>query len=171
MSNPHFQEVIQATRDERRSNTNENRQGDVIHFERADIRNASPDGKCRTKSDGLSLDSAHGVALIFRVASTVEAEPHTPMNTNPLRAVCVFVFTCTCTFFSSAAVRAQGAAGAAEKALLGEWEGHVVEGDGSNQGQRRMNIFVTITDKKITANGGQNQPMGDGTYKNQRQAH
>ena len=53
----------------------------------------------------------------------------------------------------------------AEKALLGEWEGHVVEGDGSNAAQRRMNITLTITDKKISASGGQGQPMGEGTYK------
>jgi uncharacterized protein (TIGR03067 family) len=60
-------------------------------------------------------------------------------------------------------VRGQDAT--ADKALLGEWEGHVVEGDGSNAGQRRMNIMITITPTKITATGGQNQMMGDGTYK------
>ncbi len=57
------------------------------------------------------------------------------------------------------------AQGAADKSIVGEWEGHIVEGDGSNAAQRRMNITVTITDKKISASGGQGQPMGEGTYK------
>ena len=59
----------------------------------------------------------------------------------------------------------QSAATAAEKTLVGKWEGHVVDGDGSDPKQRRMNITVIITNTKITASGGQGQPMGDGTYK------
>lgn len=54
---------------------------------------------------------------------------------------------------------------AAAKAIVGEWEGQMMDGDGSNPGQRRMNISLTITDKKITATGGQSQMMGDGTYR------
>lgn len=87
------------------------------------------------------------------------------MSTIPFRSIRTFVLTCLCAVFLSADSCAQGAAGAAGKSVVGEWEGHVVADDGSNAGQRRMNIFITITDKKITANGGQNQPMGDGTYK------
>lgn len=48
---------------------------------------------------------------------------------------------------------------------MGEWEGQMMDGDGSNPGQRRMNISLTITDKKITATGGRGEMMGDGTYK------
>ena len=57
-----------------------------------------------------------------------------------------------------------GATAANKKDYLGEWEGHVTDGDGSNPGQRRMNITLTITEKKIAA-GGQGNMMGDGTYK------
>jgi len=57
------------------------------------------------------------------------------------------------------------APGAADKkALLGEWEGVVTDGDGSQQSQRRMNISLTITESKITS-GGQGNMMGEGTYK------
>lgn len=56
-------------------------------------------------------------------------------------------------------------AGAGEKKdLLGEWEGYLTDGDGSQQGQRRMNLTLTITDGKITS-GGQGNMMGEGTYK------
>lgn len=51
-----------------------------------------------------------------------------------------------------------------KKALLGEWEGVVTDGDGSQQSQRRMNISLTITESKITS-GGQGNMMGEGTYK------
>lgn len=51
-----------------------------------------------------------------------------------------------------------------KKSLLGEWEGVVTDGDGSQQSQRRMNISLTITESKITS-GGQGNMMGEGTYK------
>jgi uncharacterized protein (TIGR03067 family) len=54
--------------------------------------------------------------------------------------------------------------GADKKDYLGEWDGYVTDGDGSNPGQRRMNIGLTIAENKITA-GGQGNLMGDGTYK------
>lgn len=47
---------------------------------------------------------------------------------------------------------------------IGQWEGHVTDGDGSNPGQRRMNITLTITEDRITS-GGQGNMMGEGTYK------
>lgn len=56
-----------------------------------------------------------------------------------------------------------GAAATDNKDLLGRWEGHLTDGDGSNPGQRRMNISLTITADKISA-GGQGT-VGDGTYK------
>ena len=55
-------------------------------------------------------------------------------------------------------------AGADKKDYLGAWEGYLTDGDGSNPGQRRMNISLTITDNKI-ASGGQGNVMGEGTYK------
>lgn len=51
-----------------------------------------------------------------------------------------------------------------KKNYLGQWEGHVTEGDGSNPGQRRMNINLTITEDRITS-GGQGNVMGEGTYR------
>ena len=115
-----------------------------------------------------SLDSSSVVFKIFRIASNAEAEPHTPMNTVPIRAFCAFVVTAITFVVVPSGARAQlpapGAA-AAGKSIVGEWEGHVVEGDGSNAGQRHMNIFLTVTDKKITATGGPGQMMGEGTYK------
>ena len=116
----------------------------------------------------MPLDSPGGVPKIFLIASAPEAEPQTPMNTFLLRQLCPLSLAAIAFALLPAAAHAQPAAAgapAAGKTIVGEWEGHVVEGDGSNAGQRRMNIFLTITDKKITANGGQNQPMGEGTYK------
>ena len=57
-----------------------------------------------------------------------------------------------------------GSAATDNKDFLGQWEGFVTDGDGSNPGQRRMNISLTITADKITA-GGQGNMMGEGTYK------
>ena len=85
-----------------------------------------------------------------------------------IRSLGISIFLGLCVAMPSGSARAQSAAG---KALMGEWEGHVVEGDGSNAAQRRMNITLTITDKKISASGGQIQPMGDGTYKVKYQGH
>jgi uncharacterized protein (TIGR03067 family) len=80
---------------------------------------------------------------------------------NPIRSLGIFSIG-LCLAVPSGPARAEAAA---DKSLVGEWEGHVVEGDGSNAGHRRMNIMLTITDKKISATGGQGQPMGDGTYR------
>ena len=114
----------------------------------------------------MSLDSPRSVSKIFCTASMKGAETLAPMNPIPLRALCTF-FVAASALLLSADTRAQApatAGAAAGKSIVGEWEGHVVEGDGSNAGQRRMNIFLTITDKKITATGGPNQMMGEGTY-------
>jgi uncharacterized protein (TIGR03067 family) len=81
---------------------------------------------------------------------------------NSIRSLGVSILLGLCFAIPSGPARAQGAA---DKALIGEWEGHLTDGDGSNPGQRRMNITLTITDKTITATGGQSQPMGEGTYK------
>lgn len=51
-----------------------------------------------------------------------------------------------------------------KKDYLGQWEGHVTDGDGSNPGQRRMNITLIITEEKITS-GGQGNITGEGKYK------
>lgn len=51
-----------------------------------------------------------------------------------------------------------------KKDYLGQWEGHLTDGDGSNPGQRRMNISLNITEDRITS-GGQGNAMGEGTYK------
>ena len=82
---------------------------------------------------------------------------------NPIRSLRAFIFLCLCVAIPCSTALGQGAA--ADKALLGEWEGQMMDGDGSNPGQRRMNISLTITDKKITATGGRGEAMGDGTYK------
>lgn len=55
-------------------------------------------------------------------------------------------------------------AAADKKDYLGQWEGHLTDGDGSNPGQRRMNISLTITEKQIVSHG-QGNLMGEGTYK------
>jgi uncharacterized protein (TIGR03067 family) len=57
------------------------------------------------------------------------------------------------------------AGGAADnKDILGEWVGHLMDGDGSNPGQRRGNMTLTITPEKITQGGG-GGTNGEGTYK------
>lgn len=50
-----------------------------------------------------------------------------------------------------------------KKDFLGEWEGYVTDGDGSNPSQRRMNISLSIGENKITSSGAGN--IGEGTYK------
>ncbi len=57
---------------------------------------------------------------------------------------------------------ATAAATADGKDFVGQWEGAVMNGDGSNQGQRQMNISLTVTAEKISAAG--QGTMGDGTY-------
>lgn len=47
--------------------------------------------------------------------------------------------------------------------MVGEWEGFVTDGDGSNAGQRRMNIALSITKETITSSGGGGM-TGTGTY-------
>ena len=61
-----------------------------------------------------------------------------------------------------AATTATAAAGD-NKDFLGVWEGALMNGDGSNPGQRQMNMNLTITPDKITSTG-QGTP-GDGTYR------
>lgn len=82
---------------------------------------------------------------------------------NSIRSLGALILLGLCVAMPSGPARAQGAA--ADKALIGEWEGQMMDGDGSNPGQRRMNISLMITDKKITATGGRGETMGDGTYK------
>jgi len=52
----------------------------------------------------------------------------------------------------------------ANKDFPGVWEGFLTDGDGSNPGQRRGNITLTITSEKITSGSG-GGTNGDGTYK------
>jgi uncharacterized protein (TIGR03067 family) len=49
------------------------------------------------------------------------------------------------------------------KDLLGQWEGYVMAGGGSNAGQRRTNITLIITPDKITCKDAGN--TGEGTYR------
>jgi uncharacterized protein (TIGR03067 family) len=49
------------------------------------------------------------------------------------------------------------------KDFLGEWEGFITEGDGSNPGQRRGNISLNVTKDYITSTGG--GAAGGGNYK------
>ena len=78
------------------------------------------------------------------------------------------ILTCIALSFIAVPGRvfAQAPAGAADgRALLGDWEGFVVEGDGSQQGQRRMSITLHIGPDKITSEGAQPQVVGEGTYR------
>ena len=59
---------------------------------------------------------------------------------------------------------AAGATSTDNKDFLGEWEGYLADGDGSNPGQRRLNVTLSITKEKITS-GGQGNMTGKGTYK------
>lgn len=55
---------------------------------------------------------------------------------------------------------------AQDKALIGTWEGWVVEGDGSKDSQRRQRVGeLVITAAQINAKDGRNGSMGTGTYK------
>ncbi|MFA6543210.1 MAG: TIGR03067 domain-containing protein [Limisphaerales bacterium] len=57
-------------------------------------------------------------------------------------------------------------ASAQDKALIGTWEGWVVEGDGSQQSQRRQRIGeLVITAAQITSKDGRGTSMGAGTYR------
>jgi uncharacterized protein (TIGR03067 family) len=55
-------------------------------------------------------------------------------------------------------------AGAADnKDFLGEWEGFITDGDGSNPSQRRGNISLNVTKDYITSTGG--GAAGGGNYR------
>ena len=54
----------------------------------------------------------------------------------------------------------------ADKALIGTWEGWLVDGDGSQQSQRRQRISeMVITATQITCKDGRGTSMGAGTYR------
>lgn len=55
---------------------------------------------------------------------------------------------------------------AQDKALIGTWEGWLVNGDGSQQSQRQSRISeMVITAAQITCKDGGNRSMGAGTYR------
>ncbi len=57
-------------------------------------------------------------------------------------------------------------ASAQDKALIGTWEGWLVDGDGSQPSQRRQRISeLVITAGQITCKDGGNRSMGAGTYR------
>lgn len=56
-----------------------------------------------------------------------------------------------------------GLAPASDKDLLGQWEGFVSEGDGTNPKQRMANITLTITDGHVNSTGA--GTIGEGTYR------
>lgn len=57
-------------------------------------------------------------------------------------------------------------ASAQDKALIGTWEGWLVQGDGSQQSQRQSRISeMVITAAQITCKDGGNRSMGAGGYK------
>lgn len=57
-------------------------------------------------------------------------------------------------------------ASAQDKALIGTWEGWLVQGDGSQQSQRQSRIGeMVITAAQITCKDGGNRSMGAGNYK------
>ena len=56
-----------------------------------------------------------------------------------------------------------GSAPASDKDLLGQWEGFVSEGDGTNPKQRMANITLTITDGHVNSTGS--GTIGQGTYR------
>ena len=58
------------------------------------------------------------------------------------------------------------AASAQDKALIGTWEGWLVNGDGSQTAQRQSRISeMVITAAQITCKDGGNRSMGAGSYK------
>ncbi|KAF0175228.1 MAG: hypothetical protein FD161_3376 [Limisphaerales bacterium] len=57
-------------------------------------------------------------------------------------------------------------ASAQDKALIGTWEGWLVNGDGSQTSQRQSRISeMVITAAQITCKDGGNRSMGAGTYR------
>src|SRR5262245_6618700 len=58
---------------------------------------------------------------------------------------------------------APGGTAADNKDFLGEWEGFITDGDGSNPSQRRGNISLNVTKDYITSTGG--GAAGGGNYK------
>ncbi len=57
-------------------------------------------------------------------------------------------------------------AAAQDKALIGTWEGWLVDSDGSQQSQRRQRISeMVITAAQITSKDGGNRSMGTGNYR------
>ncbi len=57
-------------------------------------------------------------------------------------------------------------ASAQDKALIGTWEGWLVNGDGSQTAQRQSRISeLVITVAQITCKDGGNRSMGAGTYR------
>ncbi|MFM8471279.1 MAG: TIGR03067 domain-containing protein [Limisphaerales bacterium] len=57
-------------------------------------------------------------------------------------------------------------ASAQDKALLGTWEGWLVDGDGSQKSQQRQRISeMVITPQQITCKDGRGTSMGTGTYR------
>ena len=57
-------------------------------------------------------------------------------------------------------------ASAQDKALIGTWEGWLVNGDGSQTAQRQSRIGeMVITAAQITSRDGRGTSMGAGTYK------
>lgn len=55
---------------------------------------------------------------------------------------------------------------AQDKALIGTWEGWLVDGDGSQKSQQRQRISeMVITAAQITCKDGGNRSMGAGTYR------
>lgn len=57
-------------------------------------------------------------------------------------------------------------ASAQDKALIGTWEGWLVDGDGSQKSQQRQRISeMVITAQQITCKDGRGTSMGAGTYR------
>lgn len=57
-------------------------------------------------------------------------------------------------------------ASAQDKAILGTWEGWLVDGDGSQKSQQRQRISeMVITAQQITCKDGRGGSMGAGTYR------
>jgi uncharacterized protein (TIGR03067 family) len=55
---------------------------------------------------------------------------------------------------------------AQDKALIGTWEGWLMNGDGSQSSQRQQRISeMVITAQQITCKDGGNRSMGAGTYR------
>ena len=84
------------------------------------------------------------------------------VNPQPTTAMSLAKFLLTAAAISSLAL----AASAQDKALIGTWEGWLVNGDGSQTAQRQSRIGeMVITAAQITCKDGGNRSMGAGTYK------